>query len=179
MSRTMKFSFVFAVLTFLLGSVAPGTPAQNAAGRIVGNVTDPSGASVAGATVTVTNVATQNSKQLVTDKDGYYQVLSLPIGTYSVAIEKDGFQRQLFEDQVLQINQSLRVDAKLGIGAKNETIEVKEQVGGIETVNQTIGATVVGEAIQMAPLNGQCSGSCAAAAWSHGIESGQFERRRF
>src|SRR4029077_13551422 len=65
------------------------------------------------------------------------------------------FQRQIFENQALQINQSLRVDAKLSIGQKNETIEVKEQVGGIETVNHTIGGTVVGEAIQMAPLNGR------------------------
>ena len=134
---------------------APGTAAQNAAGRIIGNVTDPSGASISGATVTVTNAATQNSQQTATDRDGYYQVLTLPIGTYSVAIEKDGFQRQIFENQALQINQSLRVDAKLALGTKNETIEVKEQVGGIETVNQTIGATVVGEAIQRAPLNGR------------------------
>jgi Carboxypeptidase regulatory-like domain len=76
---------------------APGTAVQNAAGRIIGNVTDPSGASISGATVTVTNAATQNSQQTTTDRDGYYQVLALPIGTYSVAIEKDGFQRQIFE----------------------------------------------------------------------------------
>lgn len=151
----MRFSFVFAVLTFLLGSMAPATPAQNAAGRIVGNVTDPSGASVAGATVTVKNVATQVSQQAVTDKDGYFQVLAVPIGTYSVAFEKDGFQRQEFENQVLQINQSLRVDAKLEIGSKTEVVEVKDHVDVVETVNPTIGASVTGRTLTDMPLNGR------------------------
>ena len=155
MNRISRYFAYFAALVFLAGITSQLASAQNAAGRIIGTVTDPSGAAISGANVTVINMATQVSLEAITDKDGFYQVLSLPIGTYSVAIEKDGFQRQFFENQTLQINQSLRVDAKLSIGQKNETIEVREQVGGIETVNQTIGATVVGEAIQMAPLNGR------------------------
>src|SRR4029077_11828494 len=155
LNQTSRLSIFIAVFALLIGLTSTGTLAQNAAGRIIGNVTDPSGGSISGATVTVTNVATQISQQVITDKDGFYQAIALPIGTYSVTVEKDGFQRQIFENQALQINQSLRVDAKLSIGQKNETIEVKDQVGGIETVNHTIGGTVVGEAIQMAPLNGR------------------------
>jgi len=138
-----------------MGFCGAGARAQNAAGRIIGNVTDSSGGSISGAGVTVTNMATQISQHVVTDKDGFYQILSLPIGSYGVAVEKDGFQRQVFENQVLQINQSLRVDAKLALGTRNETIEVKDQVGGVETVNSTIGETVTGAAIQQAPLNGR------------------------
>ena len=133
----------------------PGMRAQNAAGRIVGNVADPSGAAVAGANIAVTNLATQNTRQTTTDKDGFYQVLDLPIGAYRVSVERDGFQKEVFENQTLQINQSLRVDARLTIGQASQTVEVKEQVGGIETVNQTIGATITGAAVQMAPLNGR------------------------
>jgi hypothetical protein len=155
LNRTSRYIVFFAIFALLLGINSTKTRAQNAAGRIIGNVTDPSGGSISGATVTVTNVATQISQQVTTDKDGFYQAIALPIGTYSVTVERDGFQRQIFENQALQINQSLRVDAKLSIGQKNETIEVKEQVGGIETVNHTIGGTVVGEAIQQAPLNGR------------------------
>jgi hypothetical protein len=146
---------IFAVSAFLLEIASIETPAQNAAGRIIGNVTDPSGASVSGATVTVTNVTTQVSQQAVTDKDGYFQVLAVPIGAYSVAIEKEGFQRQVFENQILQINQSLRVDAKLSLGSKNEVIEVRDQAEAVETVNPTIGATVTGRTISDSPLNGR------------------------
>lgn len=146
---------VFAVFTILLGITGVRTAAQNAEGRIIGNVNDPSGASVSGATVTVTNMETQVSRQAVTDKDGYYQVPALPIGTYSIAVEKDGFQRQVFDGQKLQINQSLRVDAKLTLGTKNETIEVKEQVDVVETSNPTVGASVTGRTLTDMPLNGR------------------------
>ena len=89
------------------------TWAQTAAGRIIGDVSDHTGASVPGATVTVTSLATQVSQHVVTQADGHYQVLSLPIGAYQVTIEKEGFERQVFDNQTLQINQSLRVDANL------------------------------------------------------------------
>jgi TonB-dependent Receptor Plug Domain/TonB dependent receptor len=72
-----------------------------------------------------------------------------------VSIEKTGFQREVFENQTLQINQSLRVDAKLAIGAQNEVVEVKEQASGVETANSTVGETITGAAIQQAPLNGR------------------------
>lgn len=152
-SRFFKFQIVLSLFTISL--LAPAMRAQNAAGRIIGNVTDPSGAVISSASVTVTNLSTQVSQQTTTDKDGFYQVLSLPIGAYSVIIEKEGFQRQVFDSETLQINQSLRVDAKLSLGQITEVVEVKEQAGGIETVNHTIGGTIVGEAIQQAPLNGR------------------------
>ncbi len=155
MSRISKLFVIFAVFTILLGINATQTPGQNAGGRIIGNVTDPTGASISGATITVTNVATGVSQHVLTDKDGYYQVLALPIGTYSVAIEKDGFQRQVFDGQKLQINQSLRVDAQMSIGQKNETIEVKIQVDVVETANPTLGASVTGRTLTDMPLNGR------------------------
>ena len=139
----------------LPGLHSPESWAQDATGRILGNVTDPSGASIAGASVTVTNAATQVAQQTTTDKDGFYQVLGLPIGAYRVEISRDGFQQVAFQHQVLQINQSLRVDAKLPLGTKNETVEVKDQVGGVETSNSTISETVTGAEIQQAPLNGR------------------------
>jgi hypothetical protein len=132
-----------------------GARAQDATGRIIGNVTDQSGAPIADAKVTVRNLATGNVQETRTDKDGFYQVLSLPIGTYTATVEHDGFRKQVFERQALQISQSLRLDAKLEIGQQSETIEVKDQVTSIETVNQTIGSTVTGAAIQQAPLNGR------------------------
>jgi len=129
--------------------------AQDATGRIIGNVTDPSGAAILGAQVTVTNIRTQIVNTTTTDASGFYQVLSLPIGAYQVTVEKEGFRKEVFENQTLQISQSLRVDAKLTIGQKTETVEVSSQAANVETVNQTIGTSVIGETIQRAPLNGR------------------------
>jgi hypothetical protein len=66
-----------------------------------------------------------------------------------------GFREQVFEHQVLQIAQSLRVDAKLVIGEQSDVVEVTTQTANIETQSETVGGTVVGEAIQQAPLNGR------------------------
>jgi hypothetical protein len=150
--RGLLYLAVWASLNAISGV---GAGAQNASGRILGNVTDPSGAAIVGAKVRVTNLARQSSQETLTDKDGFYQVLSLPIGSYRVTIEREGFQQQAFENQTVQINQSLRIDAKLTIGGRSEIVEVREQSANVETANQTIGATVVGETIQRAPLNGR------------------------
>jgi hypothetical protein len=132
-----------------------GTRAQDATGRFVGNVTDPTGAPVVGAKVTVANEGTKTSQVASTDKDGFYQVLSLPIGSYAVSIEVPGFSKQVFEHQALQINQSLRLDAKLTIGQASETVEVIEQAASVETVNATLGQSVTSRPLVNLPLNGR------------------------
>src|ERR1700730_655702 len=142
LKRLNKGLLYLAVLLGLSGVGEAGARAQNEAGRILGNVADPSGAAIAGARVRVINLARQSREETVTDNDGFYQVLGLPIGAYRVTVEKDGFHQQVFDNQTVQINQSLRVDAKLSIGQKSEVVEVREQTATHETVNQTIGATV-------------------------------------
>jgi hypothetical protein len=146
-------NFILASIVLILATtIALG---QDATGRIVGTVTDSADAPILGAKVTVTNLATQISQNTSTTEYGYYQVLSLPIGTYTVTIEQPGFRKQIFAGQVLQINQSMKLDAKLEIGQQSEVVEVKEQASNVETVDQTIGVNVVGETIQRAPLNGR------------------------
>jgi len=81
MSRRVKllvFSAFFLLVDFSLPS---NVPAQTAAGRIIGTVSDPQGAAVAGAKVTVTNTATGAQWETTTNAEGAYQVLDLPIGT--------------------------------------------------------------------------------------------------
>ncbi len=134
---------------------ASGAWAQEATGRVVGIVTDRAGAVVPGVKVTVTNEATQVSETTTTGKDGFFQVLALPIGTYSVAIEMTGFRKQVFEHQTLQINQSLRFDAKLELGTRSEAIEVTAQAPSVETINPTIGESVTSRPLVNLPLNGR------------------------
>src|SRR5215471_7658450 len=89
---------IFVILTTILCSAAfvlPGSQyvlAQSERARIIGTVSDPQGAVLPGARVTVTNVATGIATQTTSDRDGYYQALELPIGTYKVKVEHEGFK---------------------------------------------------------------------------------------
>lgn len=129
--------------------------AQNTNGRVIGIVTDPQGAAVVGANVTVTNTGTNVQWRTVTDGSGSYQVLDVPVGTYAVTVESKGFVKATTQPQELTINQSLRIDVRMKVGAVNETIEVQSQSSQVETVNPTVGGTVTGKAIQDLPLNGR------------------------
>jgi len=129
--------------------------AQNTNGRVIGIVTDPQGAAVPGAKVTVTNVGTNVSWNTVTDDKGNYQVLDVPIGQYSVTVENRGFSKSRTEPQELTINQALRIDIHMKVGGVNEVVDVQSQASQVETVNPTIGGTVTGKPIQDLPLNGR------------------------
>jgi Carboxypeptidase regulatory-like domain/TonB-dependent Receptor Plug Domain/TonB dependent receptor len=141
--------FGFALL------IARTASAQDTTGRVIGTVTDQQGAAVPGAKVTVTNTATQLSSTTTSKGDGTFEILNLPIGPYSVTVEHDGFNKITTQPNRLEINQSLRFDVALQLGAVSQTVTVESQTTRVETQNSTVGATVTGEAIQEAPLNGR------------------------
>jgi carboxypeptidase family protein len=101
------------MFVLLVLALAMPVSAQNATGRITGAVTDPQGAAVPGAKVRVTNVGTNVHWDAVTSADGSYQVLDLPIGSYKVAVEHEGFAKTLTDTQGLEINQTLRIDIRM------------------------------------------------------------------
>jgi hypothetical protein len=148
-------SFLTMSLVLALTVFCPTAPTQNAAGRIFGTVTDQSGAAIGGATITVSNEDTHREYRAATGSDGFYQVLLLPIGTYSLTAEKNAFQTMIFQGQVLQINQSLRIDVHLRVGPRTEVVHVNEQANIIETINPTIGNSITGRTLLDAPLNGR------------------------
>lgn len=130
--------------------------AQDATGKVTGIVTDASGGTVAQAQVTVTNVATNISREAKTNGDGVYQVLQLPIGLYRVTVVAPGFETTAIESRTaLQINQTLRVDVKLQLGTVSQAVTVESTTSQVETENSVIGGTVTGQAIYELPLNGR------------------------
>jgi len=129
--------------------------AQDAAGRIIGTVTDPSGSVIPHARVIVTNTQTNVSSETTTADDGSYQVQLLPIGTYRVSVEAQGFRKSVTNPQTLEINQSLKVDLKLEVGSTAETVQVEATTTGIETTNATVSNTINANEIVNAPLNGR------------------------
>ena len=145
----------FLVLFSALLFSATGLLAQDPTGRILGTVTDQKGGVIPGVKVTVTNVATQIRNETTSDRDGNFQVFDLSIGTYKVEFEKSGFRKALIENQTLTINRALRADIQMEVGSVNEVVEVSSQVVGVETVNATLGQTMVGSSITALPLNGR------------------------
>jgi len=136
--------------------LAPLSKAQDATGKIAGNVVDASGGLVVGATVVITNIGTKTSKQTVTDKQGFYQVLQLPIGLYQVSAEAKGFSKTVVRPaNPLEINQTMRVDLTLSVGMTTTEVVVESTARSVETENSTVGGVVSGQAIFELPLNGR------------------------
>ena len=134
----------------------PAVWAQDATGKVAGNVKDATGGVIPGATVIVTNLDTKTSKQTATDKQGFYQVLQLPIGNYEVTAEANGFSKAVARPaNALEINQTLRVDLTLEVGTTTTQITIESQASTVETQNTTVGGTVTGQAIFELPLNGR------------------------
>jgi outer membrane receptor protein involved in Fe transport len=129
--------------------------AQSERAKIIGTVADPQGAVIPGATVSVTNVATGVVTHATSDAQGQYQAPELPIGTYKIKVEHDGFKTTETAAYTLEINQILRVDVKLPLGARNEVVEVSGEAAQVDTVNPTLASSITGTAIQEMPLNGR------------------------
>jgi len=144
------------MLLSLVAAVASAvSSAQDATGRIFGTVYDQQGAVIPAVQITVTNTATQDVRTATTDKEGYFQILALPIGNYKVAAEHTGFSRVVSPEQKLLINQALRVDVKMQVGAENQTVEVGAEAAPVETVNPTLGQSITGRTLTNMPLNGR------------------------
>ncbi len=129
--------------------------AQDANGRIFGTVYDQQGAVVPAAQITVTNTATQVVRTATTDNEGHYQVLALPIGNYRVKAEHAGFRTVVSAEQKLSINQALRIDIKMEVGAASQTVDVGAEAAPVETVNPTLGQSITGRTLTNMPLNGR------------------------
>jgi len=129
--------------------------AQEATARITGTITDSTGAVIPGVQVTVTGSATHFSREATTDHDGVYQVLALPIGSYTITAAREGFRTVVSTEYKLLINQALRVDFKMQVGTTTEKVEVGAEAAPVETVSATLGQSVTGRTLTNMPLNGR------------------------
>src|SRR6476660_1689949 len=130
--------------------------AQTFRGTILGSVTDPQGAVVAGAKVTVHNVNTGLERSTQTSADGSYSIPELPIGTYTVTVTQPGFQTSSTTGVVVDVATERRVDAAMKTGKTSETVEVSgELLPQVETTSAELGGTLTEQAIQNVPVNGR------------------------
>lgn len=143
----------FAALVSLLICV-PGFSQGNVS-RILGTVTDQSGGTIAGATVTVTDVQRGIPRALTTDQSGEYVATSLLPGTYSVRAEAKGFKTVEHSNLLLEVGNDLKVDLVLQPGEQTQTVVVTEQAPMVDTTNATLGGTLSNETINDLPLMGR------------------------
>jgi len=143
-------SLVVCVLSLVFADVLR---AQVDRGSVAGTVTDSSGAIVPGAAITLTNVATDQSTKLTTDASGNYVANLLHIGTYRLTGEKQGFQRTVQENIEIGVNQVVRVDLILRVGAVTQTVDVSAAPPLIQTETSSLGSVLnTGQIVQL-PLN--------------------------
>src|SRR5437879_4625091 len=116
------FALVVFALTLFAGT---STFAQTFRGTILGSVTDSSGAAVPGATVTIKNVDTGLVRTVSTSDDGSYSAPELPIGTYSVSVEKAGFKLGVVTGIKVEVSSERRADVALQIGQAAQSVEVR------------------------------------------------------
>ena len=140
-----------AALALVMLSAAPAN-AQTA--QVAGTVTDPSTAVVPGATLTIVNVDTNDTRVAVSNDRGQYNVPFLPSGRYTVKCELSGFQAMRREGIVLETDQEVRVDFALKAGELTESVTV---VGTplLAADTSSVGQVVTGQTISDLPLNGR------------------------
>lgn len=124
-------------------------------GEITGQVTDASGALVAGARVAITNVNTNASRSAVTTDAGVYAFPSLQPGTYNVHVEKAGFKSAASSQVEVQVQQTVRLDIALTLGQISESIEVVGSAVQLQSENSTVGTVIENKRIVELPLNGR------------------------
>ena len=134
------FSLVLAAATLVFG--------QQDRGTILGRVTDPSGAVVAGASITATSQETGLKTTTTTNEAGNYAVRSLAFGHYEIICEAKGFRKSLHRDNTLNVGQTLTLDIALEIGAVDQTVEVSGAAPLIETSTSDLGTVVDRKQVQ-------------------------------
>src|SRR5712664_3767732 len=145
---------VLASLVVLLYGAAP-LRAQVDAGSILGTVSDASGGSVRGATVTLTNEGTNASLSTTTSSDGTYKFSPVRIGSYKLTATLQGFQTVTTRNVTVNVGQDVVVDFTLKPGSVSETVEVASTVPVLETQDASVGQVIDSRNVDNLPLNGR------------------------
>ena len=129
--------------------------AQETTATIAGQIQDGSGAGIAGAKITARNVQTGLERAVTSGESANYSIPLLPIGTYEVSAEKEGFKKVTQTGIVLQVDDHARVDFKLQVGATSDSVQVTAEVPQTETDSSSLGSVIDNRKVVELPLNGR------------------------
>jgi hypothetical protein len=125
---------------------------QESRGTITGKVVDPQKSIVAGATVTITNLAMGTSTSVKTNEEGIFRALYLIPGNYQVAVEMQGFKKYVQEGIVLRVNDTIALDLQLEIGAVDQSITVVADAPVLDTATASQGTVVDSRRVAELPI---------------------------
>jgi outer membrane receptor protein involved in Fe transport len=142
------------VVCALVGAAVPAY-AQQTTGNITGRIVDDQGSAVPGVTVTGRNTQTGFTRSDVSDAEGIYRLTALPVGTYDITAELQGFSRIENKGIVLNVGQTLDVPMSLRVASLQETVTVTGETPLIETSSSAVGGVVDVARMENLPLNGR------------------------
>ncbi len=150
---------VFALaLIFFAGFVlmySSPVQAQSTYGTISGSVVDSSGAAIAAAQVTLTNLGTSEKRIQSVGNDGLYEFVNLFPGRYRVDVEKTGFKRISHTDVVVELQQTSRIDLVMQVGEVTQTVEVSGETPQFQPETSSLGQVIEQRKANELPLNGR------------------------
>ena len=131
----MKLRIIVSLLTIcaVLFLDTPSAPGQNTTGTITGRLTDPTGAVISGAKITVRNLGTGEARTLTTGASGDFTATLLLPGHYSVTAEHAGFKTAIQNDITLEVDQTVRADLGLDVGSATQKVEVAASALTLDT----------------------------------------------
>src|SRR5579864_1226965 len=124
-------------------------------GEITGRISDPTGAGVPAAKLTLTNVATNAMRTTLSTDAGDYTFPSVPPGMYRIKMEHAGFKNTTIDNVEVQVQQTVRLDFTLQIGQVTESVEVSGVADLLQAENATVGTVVENKGVTELPLNGR------------------------
>jgi len=143
---------VSTLLTFVAVATAS---AQTSGGAIRGTVSDPSGAMVPEARITIEEVSTGENWRLVSSSVGLYNAPNLPVGKYNVTVKADGFSTAERTNIDVQVGSESVINLQLVLGKSEEKVTVTSQAGTVDLATSQTGAVNSGEVVRELPLNGR------------------------
>lgn len=169
MSVVVRNSLTF-VISFVLAVAAA---AQTFTGSITGTVTDPAGAIVPAATLSLTNLDTNETRRQASNESGEYTFAAVPPGRYRLVVEQPGFKRFVQEPIEIRVQQFLSLDLALEVGQANQTVEVSGQVALLDSATSSLSQVVENREVTELPLNGR--NTLALVSLTPGVRTqGQF-----
>ncbi|HEX8837479.1 MAG TPA: carboxypeptidase-like regulatory domain-containing protein, partial [Candidatus Acidoferrum sp.] len=147
--------FGFVLYLFSVSVFSPSLSGQTTYGAVTGTVTDPSGASVASAQVTLTNVGTTEKRVQSTGSDGLYSFVNLTPGKYRIDAEKSGFKRTSNPEVTVDVGQTARIDIVLQVGEVTQSVEVTGATPLLQPETSSLGQVVEQRKANELPLNGR------------------------
>ncbi len=148
---------ILFVVVYLIAAIVlvPSLRAQTSTGSVVGTVTDASGAVLPGASIILTNTGTAERRTATSDSAGNYQFVNLLPGNYRLELENRGFKRYVRESVRVEVESSLRLDARMEVGDVAEVLTVSAETPLLQTQSASVGQLVEGRTVQEMPLNGR------------------------